>query len=366
MAKRATLRDVAANAGVSISTASRILNGKSLAVPVTAATRERVLRASEQLSYRPNRLARGLADCQTHVLGLSFPITSKLDQVSHTEITYLNFGKQVAGVQMVAQSLGYEVHIFNRLEYHQQDAPPSASMYMELVDGLIYVNSNPSYPNWQHAVDIQLPIVFFGTNPTGAAGHYVSSDDRAELSRIVDAMIRKGHRRIAYLAAEVNEPSTSVMERLGGYRDAHERHALAVDPDLIRLERIPEKPLVQTIMELAALADRPTAMIISRQEVTNEVLMALGEQGIDIPRDLEVLVLGDDALFDFTTPSVSAMRMDYYAMAREAAQLLVSLIEGKQTEPRRVLSPWSLVERESCVLTPYWEMETVAELSLVR
>jgi DNA-binding LacI/PurR family transcriptional regulator len=179
-------------------------------------------------------------------------------------------------------------------------------------------------------------------------------------------MIRKGHRRIAYLAAEVNEPSTSVMERLGGYRDAHERHALAVDPDLIRLERIPEKPLVQTIMELAALADRPTAMIISRQEVTNEVLMALGEQGIDIPRDLEVLVLGDDALFDFTTPSVSAMRMDYYAMAREAAQLLVSLIEGKQTEPRRVLSPWSLVERESCVLTPYWEMETVAELSLVR
>lgn len=360
MKKRATLRDVARIAGVNISTVSRILNSKSLAVPVTGATRERVLLAAESLSYRPNRLARGLADCQTNVLGLSFPITSPLDQVSHTEITYLNFGKQVAGVQMVAQMLGYEVHIFNRLEHHQQDVSSSASMYMELVDGLIYVNSNPAYPNWQHAMDIQLPTVFYGNNPTGASDYYVSSDDRAELDRIVGAMIRKGHRRVAYLAAEMNEPSTSVLDRVGGYRDAHNRHALPVSPELIRLERIPEMPLRQTIAELVALEDRPTAMIISRQEVAKEILMLLDEQGIRIPGDLELLVLGDDALFDFTTPSVSAMCIDFYTMAREAAQLLVSLIESKEREPRRVLVPWTFVERESCVLTPYCELEIAA------
>jgi len=346
--KRSTLRDVAQKAGVTTSTVSRILNDKPMAIPITEATRERVMSAALELSYQPNRLARGLADSQTHILGLSFPITSRIEHVSHTEATYLAIGKLVSGIQSVAQARGYELHIFNRIEHREDPDAIPGPMYTEMLDGLLYVEPNPAYPYFKQALDSGLPMVVMGADGGEMGAFAVADNNRGEFERIVTALIRKGHRRVAFLAAAPSEPPLPVLERIVGYRRAHEAAGVAVDKALILDQPMLQKPLRASIVDLLKLRPEVTALIISRQEVAPEVLALLNDMDVRVPEDMEVIVIGDDRLFDHANPPLTAMRIDYFAIAAQAARLLVDVIEGKEKTPRTVIMPWEYIERDSC------------------
>ena len=135
--RSATIRDVARLAGVAPSTASRVLSGKELQIPVTEKTRRRVLAAAQSLDYRRNRLATGLAVARTHLIGFSLPsITPDLHQ-AYPAVTYENRGATICGMLAVFQSRGYEMHILNRIENEASSPSSRRKPCVDFLDGII-------------------------------------------------------------------------------------------------------------------------------------------------------------------------------------------------------------------------------------
>lgn len=346
--KRATLRDVAKLAGVTPSTVSRLLNGKPLPVAVTERTRQRVLEAAKTLQYRPNRLARGLTAAQTHVIGMSFPMTEPLKRTDHREVTWLNFGMLVSGVQTVTQSRGYELHIVNRVEHHYDPEAPPPRMCLDFIDGLIYVEPNPGYRYFDELAEQGTPMVMLGPNPMNRPCHSVCPDNRREMHDLVAALLRKGHRRVAFLVGTPNEPPQDVLLRIEGYRQAHDEAGVPVDLNLLRLDFVGDIPLRQVIERM--LDAQPTAVLVGRPELALDTLKAVNDRRLQSPYDVEILVIGDDRAFEMFKPRVSATRFSYLELGAAAAKLLVDVVEGRVETPQQVAVPWSLVERETCIL----------------
>lgn len=346
--KRSTLRDVAKLAGVTPSTVSRLLNGKPLPVAVTERTRQRVLDAAKTLQYRPNRLARGLTAAQTHVLGMSFPMTEPLKRTDHREVTWLNFGMLISGVQTVTQSRGYELHIVNRVEHHYDPEAPPPRMCLDFLDGLVYVEPNPNYRYYEELAELGIPMVMLGPNPMPRACHCVCPDNHLEMYQIVSALLMKGHRRVAFLVGTPNDPPQDVLQRIEGYRKAHEDAGLPVDLSLLRLDYVGDVPL-RVVIDLM-LDVKPTAILVGRPELALDTLSGIGKRHLRSPEDVEVLVIGDDRAFEMYQPRVSASRFSYLELGAAAAALLVDVVEGREESPRRITVPWTFVERETCSL----------------
>ncbi len=351
--KRATIRDVARRAGVTPSTVSRILNNRELAFPIAEVTRKRVLDAVRELGYRPNRLARSLAMSKTYVFGMYFPITEPTGQLEHQEVTWLSLGSLISGVQHVAQMRGYEVHIFNRVEHEYGHPNPPREICPDFIDGMIYVEPNPRYDYYSELVSAGVPLVTIGPNPLDPEGYSVCPDDRFEVYRITKALIAKGHHRIALFMCTPNEPPLDCLLRMEGYRTALSEAGIPFDPALMPRERVGVRSAEELVKSLFEQWPRPTAMIIGRPELAHYFLEFQREYGLECPRDIEFVVIGDDPIFSFLKPSITAFKFQYVKLGEEAARLLLGIVEGDLRKPQKVIVPWKLNERESCILQPY-------------
>ncbi len=348
--KSVTVRDVAKLAGVAASTVSRILNNKLTTLPVTEATRQRVFEAVKTLGYSPNRLARSLATAKTNVVGLYFPVTEPLDSLHHNEATWMAFGAMISGVQHITQQRGYEAHIFNRLEYDSGMPSPYRDVCPDFVDGLIYFEPNPRYDYFTRLAETGLPLVSVGPSPFSPLGYSVSADNRREIADIVRAMVRRGHKRIAYLLTLVNEPPLDCIERTEGYRLGVEEAGLPFDPALIPLDLVRNVSVREQTRRLLESPEPATALIIGRPEMAAEVMEQIHVSGLRYPEEIEVIVIGDDPSFPYRSPGISAMRMSFFDLGRSAAQMVIDIIDGVETEPKQVFVPWQYMRRESCGL----------------
>lgn len=348
--RRATIRDVARRAGVTPSTVSRILNNRELAFPIAEHTRKRVIEAVKELGYRPNRLARSLAMSKTHVIGMYFPITEPSGQLEHREVTWLSFGAMVSGVQHITQMRGYEVHIFNRVEHDYGHPNAPKDICPDFIDGLIYVEPNQHYDFYTELVAAGVPLVTMGPSPVHPAGFSVSPDDCQDFYVLTKALIAKGHHRIACFICHPNDPPLETLLRRQGYRTALDEAEIPYDPALMPTERLGQTPTKALVERLFDLWPRPTAMIIGRPEVAHYFIECLHERGLVCPRDLELIVIGDDPIFPYLSPSLTALRYPYVRAGEEAARLVLDIVEGKVKDPVKVVIPWQYNERESCQL----------------
>lgn len=348
--KRPTIHDVSKRAGVTPSTVSRILNKRQMAFPVAEETRRRVLEAVRDLGYRPNRLARSLALSKTQVIGMYFPITEPTGQLEHNEATWLAFGSLISGVQHVTQQEGYEVHIFNRVEHDYGHPNPPREICPDFIDGLIYVEPNSRYDFYSDLVAAGVPMVSMGPSPLDPPGFSVCPDNRYELYRLTKALVAKGHRRIGFLTVTPNESPLDCLQRMEGYRDALGEAGIPFDPRLMPRERVTPGKTGELICRLLDEQPRPTAVIVGRPENAEGFLNCVRAKGLECPRDIELVVIGDDRVFGYMKPSLSALRWQYVKMGEAAARLVLDIVQGREAAPRQVVVPWAYVERDSCRL----------------
>lgn len=347
--KNATIREVAHLAGVAPSTVSRILNKKDLPIAVTDETRKRVLDAARALNYKANRLAAGLAVAHTHIIGLSLPsVIPDLDG-AFPAVTYENRGALICGMLAYLHSRGYELHVLNRLENDAATPVSTRKPCVDFLDGIIYECPNPRFPQYTELMETGLPLVAIGASPVPESVPAVGPDDRAEVCELVKALHALGHRHIAYLLALETEPPFDVLNRIEGYRDAHELLGLPFDPRLINRDRVDVISVAAAMHRLLALEPRPTAVIVGRTEAAPDALEAIRKQELTCPGEVDLVVVGDDRAFDAVTPSLTALRIPYFQIGEEAARLMIDIVEGRPHAPCATV-PMSLVLRDSCGL----------------
>jgi len=330
--RRPTMKDVAAVAGVSLSTVSRVVNGSP---PVAPELADKVLRAVDLLGYRHNHTAGTLRRAS----GLSASIGLIFEDVSNPFFSAIH-----RGVEDVARVRGVVTFAGSSDADPQRELELIESVLSRRVDGLIIVPTATDHTHLLRDVANGLGLVFVDRPSGSINADCVLSDNRGGAGRATEHLIAQGHERIAFIG-----PSPIIytaVERLHGYRAAMHGAGL---PEIARDVDGPAGAYAAA-SELLAGPDAPTALFTGQNLLTVEVLRALHQLG----RQHEVALVGfDDILLAAALePAVTVVAQDALGIGRAAAELLFSRLDGHRGPSRRIELPTPLIERGSGELRP--------------
>ena len=345
------MSEVAARAGVSRATVSRLLNNKTSTIKITDATKDRVYKAIQELGYYPNRLAQGLRNQRKEIIGLSIPsyTTPQLFQDSWIELHTAHIGKLVCGIQMVTHPRDHDIHIFERYEYRGDGASFRSDPRLEFVDGLVYATPNPKYPRYENAIRAGLPLVFIGPNPTQSRITSVCIDNTTVHYQITKTLLEAGHERIGLLLAEEFDAPLSKL-RLRGYHMALDEKGISSEKQPILYGSFKPTYMKQIAKAVFNYKPVPTAIVIGRNDLALYVFREMQKRGIRCPEDIELIVYGDDHAFEHMAPTLTAFDICFQQLAAEATRQLFNELEGRTEPGRTIYLPGKLRVRESCAL----------------
>ncbi len=333
---RATLRDVAALAGVSIKTVSRVVNGE----PGVSANKVVVVRqAVAQLDYRPNHSASSLrrADRRTSAVGavlddLANPYSAEvlraLEDVAR-ERDVLVFAGSVDGDPDREREL---VRAFSTRR----------------ADALVLVPVTEQQGYLEREVEVGTPVVFIDRAPTGFGADSVVTDNVEGAAHAVRHLAARGHRRIAFLGDARRLPTA--QDRFSGYLEAMASLGLPVTDDLVAHDLLTPDLTDRATNALLTSDDPPTALFTARNDITIAVVRSLQRHGLE--RRTALVGFDDFPLADLVRPGVTVMAQDPTAMGRRAAELVFARLEGEASPPHTAVVRTRLVQRGSGEIPP--------------
>ncbi len=323
-----TIVEIAKRLGLSHSTVSRVLNGRSAAM-VSESTRQRVLTAAVEMGYRPNLAARRLRDSRTNTIGvLAWP---NLAEWSAVNLPIIQGAHRTLGLD------GYEL-MFAVSDYNGA------------------CGTNPSVGNWDGALVLQMPRPEVLAQLIGSRTPLVSVNEVIDgLPSVVcdwadgmwlalEHLWSVGHRRIAFLNGdEMDARHVSLGLRYGAYQQFLSDHgAEAPAGHGVR----PHEADADGALS-AAVADGATAVVAYDHVAAIDALAALQRMGRRVPGEVSLISFGDQFPVDRSEPPLTVVAAQGEPMGEEAARQLMRLIHGEELGPLRTLVPERLVERRS-------------------
>jgi LacI family transcriptional regulator len=329
--RRVTIKDVAREAGVSPQTVSRAVNNKGEISPRTQA---RILRIAERLGYRPNSVARSLATRRTQNIGLVVP-----------DVANPFFAAIARGIQDTAHQSSYNVFLCNTDEDAERETSAIHSLEAQRVDGIILCSSRLSDRKLDQVADRYQPLVLLNRQIEHARTGCVLVDDAKGTQEATHYLCQLGHRHIGLLAGP--ETSHSGQERRKGYRDALQKHGLALCDDW----QVHCSPQVEggqrATRQLLQRSPELTALLAYNDLVAIGALRACADLQIHVPRDCALVGCDDVLLAELVFPALTTIHIPTRDLGREAMSLLLEMMQENTSPPAPlVLSP-HLVIRDS-------------------
>jgi LacI family transcriptional regulator len=326
-----TIRDVAALAGTSLKTVSRVVNGEPGVSPELG---QRVRLAIERLDYRRNLAASNLrrSGGRTRSIGLLLSnIVNPLDGAIQRAIEEAALVRDVIVIaSSIDEDAGREREIVGIFTSRR-------------VDGLIIkaAGHDQSYLTDQRRMN--MAMVFVDRPPAFLDADTVVVDNMAGTRRGIAHLISHGHRRICYLGAL--HTIVTAEQRVAGYRAALAAARIEADESLIRLDVQDSEHAQAVALELLQTTDPPTAFFAAQNMITIGVVHALRE--LDMHRRIAVVGFDDVPLFDLLEPAITVLAQDAWAIGRQAATALFDRLDGSMAPTRTHVIPVSLIERGS-------------------
>jgi DNA-binding LacI/PurR family transcriptional regulator len=332
----ATLNDVAAAAGVSRATASRVLTGDER---VGAPFRTAVLAAAEELGYVPNRAARSLRTRRSGSIGVV------LAEPSAVVFGNPFFGQLLSGIAQQLNERDLQLTLF--LTQNERDEARLRS-YLSAghVDGVLLTIYQDRDPLYDRLASNGIPVVVNARPLYGpSSASYVDADNEGGAALAVEHLLEQGCTTIATIAGPLG--ISAGAERLAGYRRALERAGRAVDESLIRIGDFTTPSGREQATRL--LADRPDVdgLFVAGEFMAYGVLSALHRLGRAIPGDVAVVSFDDLPDAATTDPPLTSIHQPVEQMGREMTRLLLSQLDDNDRIPRQVILGTHLVVRES-------------------
>ncbi|KOG42391.1 LacI family DNA-binding transcriptional regulator [Streptomyces resistomycificus] len=326
----ASIKDVAAEAGVSVATVSRVLNDHP---SVSADARTRVLSAVETLGYRPNAVARSLRTDQTHTLGL---VISDVMNPYFTELA--------RSVEEAARALGYSVIIGNADERPDLQDHHVRNLLDRRIDGLLVSPTDGGSPLMLDAARGGTPMVFVDRWIPGVDVPVVRADGLEAVRDLVAHLHGLGHRRLAIIAGPA--ATTTGQERVAAFREALGAYGLDL-PDVYIGQGDFQADSGRRVTEgFLALPEPPEVVFAADNLMALGALDAIRARGLRVPDDIALAAFDDIRWFVHTDPPITAIAQPTGELGRAAVRALVDRIEGRP--PESVTLPARLVVRRSC------------------
>ena len=327
------LKDVAARAGVSVKTASNVINDYP---HITPRTRAKVQAAIDELRYRPNLSARRLKHGKAGFLALAIP---RLNEPYFAEVA--------AALSAEAMRRGYILLLDATEGTAENEQLVLDGMRSHMIDGVVFSPLVIDAEQIAARTD-DVPMVLLGERAVPEGHDHVGMDSVSAAYRMTEHLISRGCRRIAAIGA--SETSATAAVRLAGYARALQDNGIErvpaweVEPD--RWDRAAGHAVMQRFL---ALPERPDAVFCFNDLLAIGALRACHEAGVGVPEDIALAGFDDIDETRYSTPTITTIRPDLPRLAQEVLGLLEARIDGDSSDARQVTVPWELLVRESTI-----------------
>ncbi|MFE4081682.1 LacI family DNA-binding transcriptional regulator [Paenarthrobacter sp. YIM B13468] len=327
MTTKVNIKDVAKAAGVSVTTVSHALS-ETHRSRVNAETVAHVQSVADGLGYAPNRLASGLRNQRSQILGL----------VSDEIVTTPFAGAMLQGAQDAASELGYLLMVVNSGLDNELERREIRALKQHQVDGIIYARM------YNHSVSIPeelrgSPIILLDATCDDPSVSSVVPDEVGAGVAGAELLIAAGHRRIGMINNHDDIPAA--QGRLEGFLAALSRHGLSCHPDHYVATSPSTEDARNGALKVLSLPERPTALFCFRDQMAMGAYQAAAHLGLSVPKDVSIVGVDNlDIVADGLWPGLSTIALPHYEMGRWAVRKLLEEVENSQA-PR-------LQERISC------------------
>lgn len=330
------LKDIARDLGISTVTVSKVLRGSP---DISEKTRALVLKRMQELNYKPNMLARGLASGRTFTVGLVVP------DLVHP--FFAEFAKALAGTLRGAQMALLLASAEESPELEQQEI---RTLLGRNVDVLLIASCQARLKSFYELGDERTPFLLVDRNFPYLSAHFVGSDDY-EIGRIAtEHLIATGRKRIAHIGGRAMSPS---VERLRGYRETLHRHQMqSPDERIVTLERVEElgdEAGYEAMNELLKLPTRPDAVFCYNDLTAIGAMEAARAAGLEIPGDVAFVGAGNLRYAKYLRVPLTSIDQQPETLGRRAGELALEVMNKPDMPSATVLLPPKLVVRESSV-----------------
>ncbi|MCX7985112.1 MAG: LacI family transcriptional regulator [Bacteroidetes bacterium] len=317
--KHSTIIDIAKKLGISPSTVSRALSDHP---DVKRETKERVRKVAEELNYTPNPIARSLKSSKTTTIGVIVP-----------EIRHDFFSSAISGIEEVAYRSGYTIILSQTNESYEREVVNVNVLLHHRVAGMI-VSISQNTKSGDHFLNVirrKIPIVFFDRAFEGIPVSKVVVDDYKGAFDAVSYLLSKGYKRIAHIGGP--KDLGICQRRKNGYIDALKHHNMIVDETLIYSVGMRESDGYAAMEAMLHSSHKPDAVFCVNDPVAVGAFQKIKEAGLHIPRDCAVVGFSNNKITGLLDPPLTTVEQPSFDLGKNAAEILIRVIEDKVEEP---------------------------------
>ncbi len=328
-----TIKDIAKELGISVSTVSRALKDHP---DISTETKKKVQDLAKKLRYKPNTIALSLKNRRSYSIGVIIP-----------KIVHHFFSSIISGIEDIARSKGYRVMIYQSNESYEREVENVDAILSHFVDGVIISMTKDTivYDHFQKLVANNVPIVFFDRICPDLETDQVVIDDFKAAYNAVEHLINIGKRKIIHFAGPLSL-EIGKRRRLG-YIHALQKHDIKVDDNLI-IKCDEYEDAIKTTQILINNNNIPDAIFAVNDSTAVGALIALKRKGFRIPEDVAIVGFTNGLISTVTDPTLTTVDQHGFEMGKKAAELLISRIEKDNVEEiRKIVVPTTLIIRKS-------------------
>lgn len=333
--RHVSLKDLALELGVSISTVSRALNNHP---DISPEITQKVKKLAADMNYTPNPLAMGLLKQATRMIGVIVP-----DLVTHF------YSSVISGIEAIADEKGYYILIASSNESLRKEMKAVENLLKTRVEGLIVCLSQETktFDHFDRLVHNNIPLVFFDRVCRTAEVSTVVVDNEKAALKITEHFYKNGFRRIAYIAGP--DHLNISKERTSGYLKGLKKCGLEYHQELLEKCNLGTKDAIKATARLLDLPVQPDAIFGINDTVAFAAMKEIKRRGLRIPEDVALVGFTDDFHSTVVDPTLTSITHPTFEMGREAAKLFFRSIENPEANPEQIVLNTKLVVRNSSV-----------------
>lgn len=314
-----TIYDVAREAGVSMATVSRVVNGNK---NVKENTRKKVLEVIDRLDYRPNAVARGLASKKTTTVGVVIP-----------NIANSYFSILAKGIDDIAAMYKYNIVLASSDEDNDKEVNVVNTLFAKQVDGIIFMGHHLTEKIRAEFSRSRTPVVLAGTVDLEHQLPSVNIDYKAAVADVVD-ILAKNNKDIAFVSGLLIDDINGKV-RLAGYKEGLEKNNLSFKEGLVFEANYNYKDgyeLAQRVINSGA-----TAAYVAEDELAAGLLNGLFAAGKKVPEDFEILTSNDSPITSYTRPNLSSISQPVYDLGAVSMRMLTKIMNKEELEEKEII-----------------------------
>lgn len=329
-----TIKDVAKQSGVSVTTVSRALNGYS---DVNETTRSTIIQIAENLGYVPNKTAQNLVKKESNMLAI---IIFDLDKNGGTDNIVYSI---LSGMYSFAEKIGYEVMLFTTHSAYKREKSYVEFCRERSITGAVLSGVRLDDPYFEELINTKFPCIMID-GPEEGDMNTISIDSEQAAYDINSLLVQNGHRNIACVAGRKEAVVTE--RRLNGYKNLLKENSLPIKENYIVYADFLEDIAYEKTFDLINHNPEITAIFCESDMMAVGVIRALNELGKKVPEDISIVGFDNVPIANYMTPRLSTVEQNFYEIGKESARQLLNII-ADGSKGKKIITPHKIIERDS-------------------